>query len=254
MTELSLVLANYNQAHLLAASFERIEALLGWLRPEPSFVLVDDASTDATWDVSQGIARDRRNVKLLRHPVNLGRGRSVADGIRAAESELVATLDTDFEVAPHYLLALLEAMRGGADIALARRNYPAPLAPGRGWELVRWLAHRGYRVLVASALGTRVDTASGCKVVRRSAVLPVLDRIRDERWFWDTELIVRSVRAGLRVVEIEAYCPGKPRGTTFALFPEIAAHFKYVVDLRRELAAEEAAPLTTPRGRVAEDR
>ncbi|MFH1572295.1 MAG: hypothetical protein ABIL09_30165, partial [Gemmatimonadota bacterium] len=33
-------------------------------------------------------------------------------------------------------------------------------------------------------------------------ILPVLDRVRDRGWFWDTEIMVRAHRSGLRIVEI----------------------------------------------------
>jgi len=237
MTDLTVVLANYNQAHLLGASVGRIEAALSPAGIRPRFVLVDDGSTDGTWAESEAIARDRPGTTLVKQPVNRGRGRAVADGIRAATTALVATLDTDLEVGPHALPPMLAALRdGGVDLVLARRNYPIPLAPSRAWELGRWCAHKGYRLVTRAAFGTALDTASGCKIVRRDRLLPVLDEVVDERWFWDTEMIILARRAGLRVVEVEALCPRKPRDkSTFAVLPEAVAHVRFVAGLRRRL-------------------
>jgi glycosyltransferase involved in cell wall biosynthesis len=237
MTEaLTLVLANYNQAHLLRRSVETLETITELLRLEVRFVLVDDRSTDATWAESQRIAEQRTNVRLSRQPRNHGRGRAVADGVRLADTELVGTLDTDLEVPAHALVPLVAEVRAGADVALARRNYPMPLAPSRLWELGRWVSHRGYRVMSRAFLGTSIDTASGCKVMRRSKVLPLLDEIRDERWFWDTELIARGLVAGWNVVEVDAYCRGKPRErSTFDPIPEAIEHVRMLRDLRRSL-------------------
>lgn len=237
MTALSVVLANYNQAHLLRASVARIAAALEPAGVSARFVLVDDGSTDATWAESEAVARERPATTLVRQGVNRGRGRAVADGMRAATTELVATLDTDLEVGPHALLPMLAALRDErVDLVLARRDYPVPLAPSRAWELGRWCAHKGYRLVTRAALGTALDTASGCKVARRARLLPVLDEVADERWFWDTEMIVRAERAGLRVAEVEVLCPGKPREkSTFSVLPEAVAHVRYVAALRRAL-------------------
>jgi glycosyltransferase AglD len=233
---LAVVLANYNQAGHLAASVERLQATCSLLRLEAQLILVDDGSTDATWAESTALARRYPNVRLHRQPENLGRGAAVAAGARMAESDLVGTLDTDLEVPPHYLLPLVERIEAGADLAIARRRYPLPLGVSRSWELGRWIAHKGYRQLARAMLRTSIDTLSGCKVLRRDRLLPVIDSIHDQRWFWDTELAVRALRAGLRVTEVDAFCPGKAEGSsTVGAVRETIAHFYWLARLRREL-------------------
>jgi glycosyltransferase involved in cell wall biosynthesis len=233
---LAIVLANYNQAGHLAASVDRLQATSSLLQAETEFVLVDDGSTDATWDESLALAARYPNVRVHRQPENRGRGAAVATGIRIAASDLVATLDTDLEVSPDYLLPLVERIEAGADLAIARRHYPIPLGSSRTWELGRWIAHKGYRVVTRIALATLVDTVSGCKVLRRERVLPVIDSIRDQRWFWDTELVVRAERSGLRVAEVDAFCPGKADGgSTVAVARDALAYLYAVAKFRREL-------------------
>ncbi len=233
---LAIVLANYNQAAHLAASVERLQAMCGLLRLEAQLILVDDGSTDATWSESLALATRYPNIRLHRQPENLGRGAAVAAGVRMAETDLVGTLDTDMEVPPHYVLPLVEQIEAGADLAIAHRHYPLPLGISRVWELGRWIAHKGYRRLTRAALGTPVDTLSGCKVLRRDRLMPVIDSIRDQRWFWDTELVIRARGAGLQVAEVDAFCPGKMTGSsTVSAVRETVAHLYWVAKLRREL-------------------
>jgi len=234
---LAIVLANYNQAAHLAASVERLQATCSLLRLEAQLILVDDGSTDATWRESLALAARYPNVRLHRQPENLGRGAAVAAGVRMAETDLVGTLDTDLEVPPHYVLPLVEQIEAGADLAIAHRHYPLPLGVTRAWELGRWIAHKGYRQLTRAALHTPIDTLSGCKVLRRDRLIPVIDSIRDQRWFWDTELVLRARVAGLRIDEVDAFCPGKATGTsTVHAVRETIAHLYWVARLRRELA------------------
>jgi glycosyltransferase involved in cell wall biosynthesis len=233
---LAIVLANYNQAAHLAASVERLQATCSLLRLETQLILVDDGSTDATWRESLALAARYPNIRLHRQPENLGRGAAVAAGVRMAETDLVGTLDTDLEVPPHYVLPLVERIEAGADLAIAHRRYPLPLGVSRTWQLGRWVAHKGYRQLTRAALRTPIDTLSGCKVLRRDRLIPVIDAIRDQRWFWNTELVVRARRAGLRVAEVDAFCPGKAEGSsTVDAVRETIAHLYWVARLRREL-------------------
>ena len=249
---LAIVLANYNQAAHLAASVERLQATCSLLRLEAELILVDDGSTDETWRESLVLASRYPNVRLHRQPENLGRGAAVAAGVRMAETDLVGTLDTDLEVPPHYVLPLVERIEAGADLAIAHRHYPLPLGVSRAWELGRWIAHKGYRQLARAALQTPIDTLSGCKVLRRDRLIPVIDSIRDQRWFWDTELVVRARRAGLHVAEVDAFCPGKVEGSsTVDAVREMIAHLYWVAKLRRELDRGGRVPLSSRARRVA---
>ena len=45
------------------------------------------------------------------------------------------------------------------------------------------------------------DHQCGFKAFNRADILPLLDKLRDMRWFWDTEIIVKAQRAGLKVTE-----------------------------------------------------
>jgi glycosyltransferase AglD len=64
---------------------------------------------------------------------------------------------------------------------------------------------RGYNALMRWWLNVPLmDTEAGCKFFRRESILPILDRVVDQRWFWDTEIMVHAHAAGLRMIEIPA--------------------------------------------------
>ena len=46
------------------------------------------------------------------------------------------------------------------------------------------------------------DTETGYKFFKRTKILPVLDQIIDQRWFWDTEIMARCYLQGFTIVEI----------------------------------------------------
>ena len=49
-----------------------------------------------------------------------------------------------------------------------------------------------------------MDTETGFKFFRRDRILPVLDKVHDQGWFWDTEVMIQGYLAGLRIIEIPA--------------------------------------------------
>ena len=67
----------------------------------------------------------------------------------------------------------------------------------------RELISRGYNRILHAALRARFsDAQCGFKAVRRDVLDPLLADVRDDGWFFDTELLVLAQRRGLRIHEV----------------------------------------------------
>ena len=200
--DLSIVIACYNEAGHLAQSVAELVAILDCTRWSYELVFVEDCSTDDTRTVLERVAQQYsdRSVQVIYHERNMGRGRTVTDGIHAARGVVVGFLDIDLEVHARYIPSCVVAIEQGADIATARREYKLNV-----WLFYRHVLSRGYVGLIQSWLGTSLhDTESGYKFFRRDRIMPVLSETKDPGWFWDTEIMLRAEAAGLAVVELPA--------------------------------------------------
>ncbi len=92
-------------------------------------------------------------------------------------------------------------LEGGADIATGHRIYRRKVTPlGVGQ---RWIASVVYAKLRRFVTSTNIrDSETGIKFFNREKIIPILERIEDRHWFWDTEVMVRSYYEGLRIKEI----------------------------------------------------
>ena len=54
------------------------------------------------------------------------------------------------------------------------------------------------------------DTEAGLKFFNRKKILPVLDKTEDKRWFFDTEIVARSLWEGLKITEVPVLYLKKP--------------------------------------------
>ncbi|HXK08027.1 MAG TPA: glycosyltransferase [Vicinamibacteria bacterium] len=232
---LSLVLACYDEAEHLEASFDEIRATLEQTRWPHEVVFVDDASRDRTREVLDAIlaAHPSLDLRVIEHETNQGRGRTVTDGFRAARGTIAGYLDVDLEVHSRYIPSLVRAIESGADIATVRRIYAFQLR-----ALDRYFMSRGYSFLVRRLLGLPFrDTETGYKFFRRETVLPLLGEIEDGGWFWDTEFMARAHRRGLRVVEIPgAYVRREDKTSTVRGVRDSIRYFARLVRFRRRLA------------------
>jgi hypothetical protein len=234
---LSLVLACYNEAEHLEESFREIRETLDQSPFSFEVIFVDDVSKDRTREILHGIVADHPglDLRVLLHERNLGRGATVADGFRAARGRVTGFLDVDLEVHSRYIPSLVREIDRGADVATVRRIYAFQVR-----SLDRYVMSRGYSWLVRRALGVGLrDTETGYKFFRRTSLLPLLDEVEDRGWFWDTEVMVRAARRGLRVVEVPgAYIRRDDKTSTVRGVRDSLRYFRQLMAFRRRLRAE----------------
>jgi glycosyltransferase involved in cell wall biosynthesis len=200
--DFSLVLACYNEESIIDDRIRRIFAILDSLRFSSEVIFVDDASEDRTRRCIDRILSENphRDIRKIEHAQNTGRGGAVADGIRAARGRFVGFIDIDLEVGPNYILPCLLALDQGYDVATACRFYKLTVG-----SMHRLIMSRVYSILVRRQTGVPLrDTETGFKFFRRDRISAVLEQVQDPGWFWDTEIMVRAYRAGLRIVELPA--------------------------------------------------
>lgn len=191
---LSLILPCYNESGLFLESVSRIRDVLDTSNFLYEIIFVDDKSTDNTKALIQ-----KTSYRAMYHTKNEGRGKTVADGIRLAKGDVVGYIDIDCEVDPVYIPAMVSLIRKKkADVVIGKRYYRStPKA------MIREVLSRGYQWLSDVLIGTGgMDTETGYKFFSRKKILPILLKTKSNGWFWDTEIMVYAMRAGLVIVEV----------------------------------------------------
>ncbi len=198
---LSLILPCYNEAEHFEISAKHILDSLSRQISKCEVIFVEDKSKDATKKMLQFFIDSQKesyNVHAIFHTKNEGRGKSVRDGILNAKGTYAGFIDIDCEISPSYIHLFLDKLKQGYDVACAKRIYK--ISPG---GLVRAFASKIYALLVRMLLNAQTpDTEAGYKFFKRVKILPVLKRTRDPGWFWDTEIILRAERAGLKIASV----------------------------------------------------
>ncbi len=83
---------------------------------------MDDASTDRSFDVLAGLARDNPRVKVIRFRANAGQTAAMMAGIRASRGEAVITMDADLQNDPADIPRLMAEYRKGFDLVSGWRG------------------------------------------------------------------------------------------------------------------------------------
>lgn len=100
MIKVSVLISVYNgEAHLQ----EAVESILGQTFSDFEFVIVDDGSTDSTWQILKAYAAQDARIVLIRNEKNIGLERSLNKGLALTQGEYIARQDADDVSLPHRL-------------------------------------------------------------------------------------------------------------------------------------------------------
>jgi glycosyltransferase involved in cell wall biosynthesis len=198
---IDIVIPVYNEERDLGPSVRRLHDYLGSDFPFPAVITIaDNASRDGTLAVAQSLANELTRVRVV-HLDKKGRGRALRAAWLQSDAKVVAYMDVDLSTDLKALLPLVAPLLSGhSDLAIGSR-----LARGsrvkRG--LKREFISRCYMLVLRLSLGAHfTDAQCGFKAVRTSVAKQLLPLVKDEAWFFDTELLILAQRAGLRVHEV----------------------------------------------------
>jgi dolichol-phosphate mannosyltransferase len=211
-----LILPTYNEAENVEAIVTAAGGVLADAAADGFRVLVvDDGSPDGTGAIADRLAGEHDWVEVLHRAEKNGIGPAYLAGFRHAldrDAGYVIEMDSDFSHDPADIRRLLEAVRGGADLALGSRYVPG--GGVRDWGILRRFISEGGSTYARWVLGLRVrDLTGGFKCFRREVLEAIeFDGVRSRGYAFQVELTYRAVRAGFRVVEVPIVFRDRQRG------------------------------------------
>jgi putative flippase GtrA len=199
--QIEVVIPVFNEEAVLAESVHRLHRYLTAELPFTwRIVVADNASIDATPAIAARLARELPGVGVLRLEEK-GRGRALRAAWSASRAQVVCYMDVDLSTDLRGLMPLVAPLLSGhSDLAIGTRlAHGARVVRGPKRELIS----RGYNAILRTTLRARfTDAQCGFKAVRADVLGRLVGDVRDEGWFFDTELLVLAQRRGLRIHEV----------------------------------------------------
>ncbi|MDD5555886.1 MAG: glycosyltransferase family 2 protein [bacterium] len=202
--------------------------------PGSEFVVAEDGSTDGTKEILARIVPEMPGTRLVQGTERKGYTRAYKDALRECRRDLIFFSDSSGKHDPADFWRLADRI-GECDMVIGSK------AGARRDPLYRIVISRVFNCIVSRAFGCRFrDINSGFRLMRRSAVLPVLDEEWYMRHLINFEFTLRAAARGCRILEVPVThrprAHGPSRGLPPGKIPEaVIMALRTIPALRRDL-------------------
>jgi glycosyltransferase involved in cell wall biosynthesis len=198
--EVSIVVPAHNEVMLIGSTLTNL--VTGLEKRQRSFevLVIENGSRDGTLRLSRLIASQLPSIRVVSLP-RADYGAALAQGLRLASGDIIATFDVDYYDFAFFDAALELLETGGVDVVVASKR--APGASDRR-SLLRRVLTAGFTAATRMSVGLDVSDAHGMKLFMAASIRPFVDMTNSRGSLFDVELMVRATRARLKIEELPA--------------------------------------------------
>ena len=197
MMKLSLLIPVYNESNTLPRVLDKLDRL-NLPAAELEMIFVDDASTDGSDRILKEYQVAGKNVQVVRHEQNRGKGAAIRTALNLASGDVVLIQDADLEYDPEDIPALLEPIRAGrADVVFGSRN----LMNNPRYSRLYYWGNLLLNVSVFLLYGKYVSDMETCYKMMRRNILVGLD-LQSNGFDIEPEITAKLLRSARPIAEL----------------------------------------------------
>ncbi len=200
---ISVVIAAYNEENRIYPSLLKIADFLTNSGSAYEIIVVDDGSSDNTSELTGTLAARIQNLKIIRYPVNQGKGYALRQGVLASQGTLVLLTDADLSTPIEEVTKLSTLiLENTCEIAIGSRALArSEIIEKQPWwrQLMGKVFNKIIKVLVLDGFS---DTQCGFKLFSGDIARLLFKEAQINRFAYDVEILARAKKNGYKVSEV----------------------------------------------------
>lgn len=197
--QVSVVMPAFNEAEILATTVKSVVEGLEARGRAFEVIVVENGSTDGTLPIAQQLAEEYPRLRIEHRP-EADYGRALRAGLLLADGDAVVNFDTDYFDLDFLEAAVAQVLAPGGPAIVVGSKRGEGANDNR--DPIRKLATLVFSTILRVVFGLKVSDTHGIKAMQRVVVEPYARICTFGQDLFDTELILRVERAGLRTAEI----------------------------------------------------
>lgn len=199
-SSVDIIIPVYNEELDLPKSIKNLTQFLEANLTNPwQVIIADNASTDGTRGIAEGLCQRYPHVNY-RYLQQKGRGRALRTVWLESDADLLSYMDVDLSTDLAYFPSMIEALESGYDVAIGSR-LSRESKVDRSFK--REFISRAYNLMIKVMFFTTFpDAQCGFKALTRQAAQAIVPHIKNNNWFFDTELLIIAAKNGYRIKSV----------------------------------------------------
>ncbi|MDP3066367.1 MAG: glycosyltransferase family 2 protein [Methanobacteriaceae archaeon] len=213
--EVSVIIPMYDEEENVIKTLQEVKNVLE-LYDQYQILAVDDGSSDNTLKLLNEYASKNPEIKVLKHPVNMGMGKALRTGFEEAEGDVVITLDADLSYDPNYIPLLVQTLQEeNLDLVIGSQY----MEGGKTEDIpfLRLFVSKMANRIVGYAMSDNISTVTGILRAYRKEVLDSIE-LESTGTEINPEILSKSIALGFKIKEIPVTLKGRELGESKVQF------------------------------------
>lgn len=188
--KLSIIVPVYNEEKTICEIINRLTKL----EIDKEIIVVNDCSSDETLL----LVNKFDHLKIISHPVNMGKGAAIRTGLKNAVGDIIVVQDGDLEYNPECIPTLMKPiLENNVDVVYGSRF----LGKNKGMRFINFIANKGLTMVTNVIYGAKITDMETCyKLVRASIIKEI--SLRANRFDFEPEITAKILKKRVRFMEI----------------------------------------------------
>jgi len=206
--DLAIIIPAYNEEKRIERTIRSIQSYLIYKKLSYEILIVSDGSTDGTVQLINAMKEEIKEIRLIHHPVNHGKGWIVRKGMLDTKARIRLFMDADNATTIEHFDLMIPCFSKGYQVVIGSRH-PKD-AQGARQEvpqnfIKRALGLIGNFMIQTMAVPGIWDTQCGFKAFSAAAAEDIFSRARIDRWGFDIELLLlaRWLRYSIAAIPVK---------------------------------------------------
>ncbi|MBU2540086.1 glycosyltransferase [Patescibacteria group bacterium] len=163
-------------------------------------IIVDNNSTDRTMEIAKNLVKEFNGEIFYKFIPQKGKGLAIRESWKSFDADIYVFMDADLATDLSALPTLIRELENDNNLVIGSRFIKGSFVKR---SLSREIVSRIFSIITRLMFGLKIkDYTCGFKGVDKNVINKILSQVKNNTFFFDTELVIRSAIDGLKIKEI----------------------------------------------------
>ena len=200
-------------------------------------VIADNNSADRTAEIARNLEKESNGKIIYKFIPQKGKGLAIRESWKSFDADFYVFMDADLATDLSALPLLIKSIGDGYDLVIGSRFAKGSSAKR---SLVRKITSKIFSLITRLMFGLKIkDYPCGFKGANKNVIKNILPDVKNDQFFFDTELVIRSAKNGLKIKEVPVIWQDRDRNKSKSkvnILKVAKEYLRELLKLRKELA------------------